>query len=92
MAIKDQKQMTDPSRRRVIGDYHIMSEQEVHDVMCKNGFSDNQIQEYFAVNQAICDSIDLVLPKPIPKFPLYRNPQEFVDLYEKVKDGLVVED
>lgn len=91
MAIKDQKQMTDPSRRRVIGDYHIMSEQEVYDVMSKNGFSDNQIQQYFTVNQSICDSIDLVLPKPIPKFPLYRNPQEFVDLYEKVKDGLVVE-
>lgn len=92
MAIKDQKQMTDPSRRRVIGDYHIMSEQEVYDILIKNGFLDNQIQQYFSTNQSVCDSIDLVLPKPIPKFPLYKNPQEFVDLYEKLKDGLVVED
>ena len=36
MTIKDQRQMTDPSRRRVIGDYHIMSEQEVIDILIKN--------------------------------------------------------
>jgi DNA polymerase III alpha subunit len=91
MAIKDQKQMTDPGRRRVYGDYHITSEQEVHDIMIGNGFSEEFIQSCFETSQQICDGIDFVMDKPVPRFPYYKTPQEFVELYALVKDDLIVD-
>ena len=90
LAIKDQKQIRDNSRRRVAGDYHIMSDQEVREIMKGNGFDDKTIDELFENNQIVADSIDLVLPKPsTPIFPLYKTPEEFVKLYDKAKDSLI---
>lgn len=90
LAIKDQKQISDSSRRKVSGNYYIMSEEEVREILQANGFDDKKIEELFDMNQKVCDSIDLILPKPsTPKFPLYKTPQEFVDLYAKAKDNLI---
>ena len=89
LAIKDQRQIKDPARRTVRGNYYIMKEKEVEEILKKNGFKDNQIQEWFDRNQAVCDGIDLEMPKWYAKFPIYKTPQSFAELYEKVKDGLV---
>lgn len=89
MAIKDQRQLTDPARRRVQGDYYIMKEEQVRDILLKNGYTDNQIQMWFDTNQALCDSVDLVMPKWTAKFPTYKSPEDMVVLYEKTKGSLV---
>lgn len=89
MAIKDQRQLTDPARRRVQGDYYIMKEDQVRDILSTNGYTDNQIQVWFDTNQALCDSVDLVMPKWTAKFPTYKSPEDMVALYEKAKSGLV---
>ncbi|HMY80954.1 MAG TPA: PHP domain-containing protein [Candidatus Absconditabacterales bacterium] len=83
LAIKDQKLMRDQDRRKVLGDYHIMSEQEVHGILVDNGYSEQQIGQWFATNQVVADSIDLQLPKMTHKFPKYKNPPEIVALYEQ---------
>lgn len=89
MAIKDQRQLTDPARRRIQGDYYIMKEEQVRDILLKNGYTDNQIQVWFDTNQNLCDSVDLVMPKWTAKFPTYKSPEDMVILYEKVKNNLV---
>lgn len=90
LAIKDQKQIGDNSRRRVAGDYYIMSDSEVREIMKGNGFDDKTIDELCENNQKLADSINLTLPKPTsPIFPLYKTPEEFVKLYAKSKDSLI---
>jgi DNA polymerase-3 subunit alpha len=90
LAIKDQRLMTDPNRRKLLGEYHIMSEEQVHAILTKNWYSEEQIGIRFDTNQSVSDTIALELPKPIAKFPLYKTSQEFAELYEKTKDGLVL--
>lgn len=90
LAIKDQKYITDQTRRRVRGDYYIMSEQEVQHILINNWYSEYQIQERFTTNQMVVDSIDLQLPQPTPKFPLYQTPSKFDELYDVYKDMLIV--
>lgn len=90
LAIKDQRQISDTARRRVAGDYYIMSESEVRDIMKSNGFDEKTIDELCKNNQKVADSIDLVLPKPsTPIFPLYKTPEEYVKLYAENKDKLI---
>lgn len=90
LAIKDQKQIGDTSRRRVAGDYYIMSDTEVRDIMKGNGFDDQTIDKLCENNQKLADSINLILPKPTsPIFPLYKTPEQYVELYAKVKDSLI---
>lgn len=89
LAIKDQRQIKDPARRTIKGNYYIMKEEEVREILQKNGFEDNLIQQLFDKNQEVCDGIDLQMPKRYAKFPIYKTPQNFAELYEKAKDKLV---
>lgn len=91
LAIKDQRQFRDPARRTVKGNYYIMKEEEVREILENNGFEGVQIQQRFDQNQAVCDSIDLQMPKWYAKFPVYKTPEKYAELYEKYKDKLVEE-
>ncbi len=91
LAIKDQRQITDPLRRTIKGNYYIMKPDEVEAVLLKNGYTPAQIQERFASNQKLVDTVDLQLPAPTAKFPTYQSPEEMISLYDKMKNNLIQE-
>lgn len=81
LAIKDQKMMSDPTRRKVAGEYYMMSEDEVTRILQDNGYTDEQIAQWFTTNQSVADRVDLQLPPMTFKFPTYKNPPEIVEVY-----------
>ena len=83
LAIKDQRQRSDPLRRKIAGQYHIMSEEEIVAIMLSNGYEKNTIDTWIANTQRVAELIDLVIPKSQPLFPLYTNPPAIQDLYQE---------
>lgn len=83
LAIKDQTMMSDDKRRKIKGEYYIMSEWEVFDILINNWYWEKQIEELFATNQWLSDRVNLQLPKMTPKFPKYKNTPEMNELYER---------
>ena len=83
LAIRDQRQRSDPLRRTIAGQYHIMSEEEIVTIMLSNGYTKEVIDTWIATTQHVAELIDLVIPKSQPLFPLYKNPPEIQDLYQE---------
>lgn len=90
LAIKDGKRMFDDDRRKVSLQQHIMSEQEIRDILTDNGYDTDRIQQMIQSTADIADMIDLDIPLNKILFPKYESPDQIKELYEKHKDGLVV--
>ena len=85
LCIKDQLQYTDPNRRKIIWDHHIMSEQEILALS-----PSPQIDEMIAMTHTIASKIDLVMPPKVDLFPIYDVPDHITDLYETMKGKLII--
>lgn len=79
--IKDGKQYYEHGRKKIDGDWHIMSEREIVNVLAGNGYSPEQIQTWTDNNQQLIDMIDVKIPLHQLLFPVYESPQEIKDLY-----------
>lgn len=92
LAIKDGKKMYDEDRRKPKGEYYIMSEDEIREVLKKNGFDDALIEQLFHANATLADSIVTEIDLGQALFPNYDTPDDVREIYEKIKDGLVMEE
>lgn len=89
LAIKDGKKMYDQDRRKIQGDYHITSEEEIRTLLQHNGYTDEKISKRIAQNQAIADRCEVELRLGLDMlFPEYTPPEDIVALYEKYKNQL----
>lgn len=86
LAIKDGKKMYDEDRRKPKGDYHIMSEEEIREVLEKNSFDRKLIDELIENNGNLADSIAVEIDLNQALFPNYDTPDDIREIYEKVKD------
>lgn len=89
LAIKDTKKMYDEHRRKVVGQFHIMSEQEIVETMRLNWYEDAFIHQCMAHNCTIADTIDVKIQLWQSLFPEYANPPEIQKLYEANKKTLI---
>ncbi|MEI7562566.1 MAG: PHP domain-containing protein [bacterium] len=91
LAIKDGKKIYDEDRRKPLGNFSIMSEEEIRSICSKNGYSPEQIDERMNTNVGIASEIvtDIALNQTL--FPNYASPEDIIELYEKNKGELVVE-
>gem|GEM_PF-5450012 len=62
LCIKDGKKVYDMDRRKVIGDYHMMSEAEMRMLMKKNSMSADTIDSLIDETVLIADTINCKLP------------------------------
>jgi len=83
--------MYDEDRRKPKGNYHIMSEEEIKEVMIKNGFDLASIDGMIANNNEVAGSITMEIDLNQALFPNYDTPDDIKEIYEQVKDGLAVE-
>lgn len=91
LAIKDSKRMFDDDRRKKTTAEHIMSEQEISDMMEKNWYEKPVITQMIQTSKNIAESIDLEIPLGQILFPKYESPDDIKKLYEQHKDKLVVD-
>jgi DNA polymerase-3 subunit alpha len=89
LAIKDGKKMYEDDRRKIIWDYHIMSEEEMMAKMQSNWMDDDLIDTLLLNTWKIADTIKIDIPLWQSLFPNYESSEEIVWLYAKYKDGLV---
>lgn len=89
LCIKDGKKIYDDDRRKVLGDWHIMSEIELTKVLQLNWFSDSDISRYLDYSGHIASHIDISLSLGAALFPEYQSPDTISALYERHHDSIV---
>ena len=92
LAIKDNMKIYDDARRQPVGQYHIMTEEEIREICLKNGYKEEQIDEWLKNNESIAEQVNVQLKLWQQLFPLYESPEFVQELYEKYKDEMVVEE
>ncbi len=90
LAIKDWKKIYDQDRRKVIWDYHIMNEEEILNIMINNWYKENFIKKLFENSQNLAQKINVEIPLHQKLFPNYKTPDKIKNLYDKIKDKLVI--
>ncbi|MCF7834480.1 PHP domain-containing protein [Candidatus Gracilibacteria bacterium] len=89
LAIKDGNKMYESNRRKPKGAYHIMSQEEIENVMLANGYKDSQIQDWIFNNEKIAESINYEIKLGQYLFPNYETPEDIKNIYEENKDQLI---
>lgn len=89
LAIKDWNKMYEPNRRKPKWEYHIMTWEEIEDIMLKNWYNNSQIQEWISNNEKIANSISYEIRLWQYLFPNYETPDDIKEIYDKYKDDLV---
>ncbi len=89
LAIKDWKKIYQQDRRKPVWEFHIMSEDEIVNILEKNWYSKQQIQEWMWNNNDIAKSVDIELELNQMLFPNHQTPDDIKVLYDSVKDGLI---
>ncbi|MFA5747616.1 MAG: PHP domain-containing protein [Candidatus Absconditabacterales bacterium] len=92
LAIKDGKKIYDQDRRKPKGEYFIMSENEIREILIQNGFEKNEIDGFIENNNKVADSIQTEIDLNQVLFPNYINPEDIIQLYDEVKDSLLVDE
>lgn len=90
LAIKDGLKIYDESRRKPKGQFHIMSEDEIRQILENNGFEKPLINKLIETNNKIAGSIKTDIELNQTLFPNYETPEDVQELFDKYKDGLVV--
>lgn len=89
LAVKDGKKIYDGDRRKPVGDFHIMTEEEVIEVLVANWYTSDQIQTMITTNVLLADSFDVKVALGQTLFPNYESPEDIKEMYEKMEDNLV---
>jgi len=92
LAIKDGMKIYDESRRKPKGQFYIMTEEEIRDILKNNGIDKAKIDKLIATNTAIAESIETDIDLNQALFPNYETPEDVKELYEQYKDGLVIDE
>ena len=91
LAIKDGNKMYDTHRRKPKWEFHLMTWEEIQDILEKNWYSDQQINEWINKNNNIAKNIKIDIEMWQSLFPNYKTPPYMNELYEKLKDWLISE-
>ncbi len=89
LAIKDGLKIYDESRRKPKGQFHIMSEKEIKEILKNNGYDSSTIDTLINTNNAIADSIVTTIDLNQALFPNYETPEDVKEIYEQYKDKLI---
>lgn len=90
LAIKDGLKIYDENRRKPKGKFHIMTEEEIREILENNGFDKKIIDQLIETNKQIADRISTDIDLNQTLFPDYETPEDVKELYEKYKDTLIV--
>ncbi len=92
LAIKDGLKIYDENRRKPRGKFHIMDEDEIKDILERNGFDKKTINQFIDTNNKIADQIETSIDLNQALFPNYETPEDVKELYERYKDELIVKE
>lgn len=89
LAIKDGKKVYESDARKIVGEHHILSEQEVRKILSKNGLSDTVIEQLVNATGELADCCTTKITLGQALFPNFETPEEIRVLYEENRDSLV---
>lgn len=89
LAVKDAKKIYENDRRQPKGEFHIMTEEEIIDVLTKNGYISDQIQSMIETNFSLAESFQVKIALWQALFPNYESPDDIKEMYEKMKNILI---
>jgi DNA polymerase-3 subunit alpha len=92
LAIKDNMKMYDVQRRQPTGNYHLMTEEEIKEICLKNGYKEEQIENWIKNNENIAAQAHANINFGQSLFPIYEAPEEIKQLYEQHKEKLIEND
>ncbi|HBB03829.1 TPA: hypothetical protein DCZ39_02925 [Patescibacteria group bacterium] len=92
LAIKDGLKIYDENRRKPKGQFHIMTEAEIREILENNGLDKNIINQLIQTNNKIADQVTTAIDLNQTLFPNYETPEDVKELYEQYKAGLVVKE
>lgn len=82
----------DEGRRKPKGQFHIMTEEEIRNILTKNNIPQNTIDTLIQTNTTIADQIDVQIDLNQALFPNYETPDDIKELYEENKDTLLLDE
>lgn len=88
LAIKDGVKIYDENRRKPRGQFYIMTEEEIRNILVQNGIDEKNIDTMIANNERIAESITTEIDLNQALFPNYETPEAIKTLYEQYKDSL----
>ncbi|HRX63926.1 MAG TPA: PHP domain-containing protein [Candidatus Absconditabacterales bacterium] len=91
LAIKDGNKMYDNNRRKPKGQYYIMNEDEIKNIMLKNNYEERLVKGRMKNNEKIASKIKIEIPMGQALFPNYTTPEEIQKIYEDNKNNLISE-
>lgn len=91
LAVKDAKKIYDGDRRKPVWNFHIMTEDEIVEVLENNWYSSDEIQKMISTNLALAESFDVKVALGQTLFPNYESTEDIKEAYEKIKDNLIEE-
>jgi DNA polymerase III alpha subunit len=91
LAIKDGNKMYDQHRRKPKWDFHIMSWDEIVNLLLANGYEQEEIEKRIQNNNNIAKQIRIDILMWQALFPNYQTPEEMKEIYDKVKDDIISE-
>ena len=91
LAIKDWYKMYDKNRRKPKWDFHIMTREEIEDILLSNWYTEWQIKERIENNNNIANNINIEIPMWQTLFPNYQTPENIKEIYDNVKSNLISE-
>ncbi|MBS8121623.1 PHP domain-containing protein [Candidatus Vampirococcus lugosii] len=86
ISIKDSKAY---QAGNIKGDFHIMSKEEIENILQKNGYTDEIIKNLINNNIQISQNLNVEMDLGKILFPNYESDDNIKDLYESLKDILV---
>lgn len=89
ICIKNWTLFTDPTRKKTVWSYHILSQEEIIEMLEKNKFEKDFIDKLMQNNIDIANKITLEIPLHNLYFPDYKSPADIEKLYEKHKNTLL---
>ena len=82
----------DENRRKPKGKFHIMTEEEIREILENNGLDKKMIDQLIETNNQITDRINTNIDLNQTLFPNYETPEDIKELYEKYKDTIIVDE
>lgn len=92
LAIKDWFKIYDENRRKPKWQFHIMTEEEIREILEHNGIDKKIINHLIETNNTIADQITTEIELNQTLFPNYETPEDIKEIYEQYKDKLVVKE
>lgn len=92
MAIKDNMTIYDPNHRVLTTENHMMVEDEIRTICKNNGYSEEQINNWIDETETIADRCNASIEMWQKLFPKYEVEPEVIEIYEKYKNDLIIED